>query len=147
MKQSQRHSLLLEILLVVAVITLTGALGFHYFEKDIPRDDRGTLITFADSFWWSLVTMTTIGYGDIYPKSLGGRIVALFLMFGGIGTIGVSTAAIAAYFIKSDQLQSWRLRRLHGHVVICGLGDKGMLLTKAFREQGQPVVVIEQDDD
>jgi TrkA-N domain len=64
----------------------------------------------------------------------------------GIGTLGVTTAAIAAYFVRNDQLQLLRLRRIRDHVVICGLGDKGLLLTKAFRERGDPVLVIEQDE-
>ena len=64
----------------------------------------------------------------------------------GIGMLSLVTAALAAYLIKADRLQMLRLRRLRKHVVICGLGDKGLLLVKAFRARGSPVVVIEQND-
>ncbi len=138
---NQRRSLLLEILAVVAVVTTCGAFGFYFFEKPNTPD-----LTIWDSFWWALVTITTIGYGDIFPKTAGGRLLAIFLMFAGIGTLGISTAAIAAYFVKNDQLQLLRLRRLSGHVVICGLGEKGLLLARSFHARGQAVVVIEKNE-
>jgi voltage-gated potassium channel len=61
--------------------------------------------TFADALWWAIVTVTTVGYGDKYPVSAGGRGVAAVLMLVGIGLIGVLTATIASYFVeqKSDQ--------------------------------------------
>ncbi len=47
-----------------------------------------------------MVTVTTVGYGDIYPITTGGRIVAIFLMLTGIGTLGLYTAAIASFIVK-----------------------------------------------
>ena len=138
---NHRRSLLLEILAVLAMVTTCGAIGFYFFEKPVHPE-----LSLWDSFWWAMVTVTTIGYGDIFPKTVGGRLLAIFLMFAGIGTLGISTAAIAAYFVKNDQLQLLRLRNLSGHVVICGLGEKGLLLAKAFHERGQAVVVIEKNE-
>lgn len=146
MKESNRASLLGQILLIVGLIAVSGALGFYWCEKDVVRSPPFERLTIWDSLWWVMVTMTTIGYGDIYPFTLAGRLIALILMFVGIGALGVSTAAIAAYFIKNDQLQLLRLRQTRGHVVICGLGEKGLLLTRAFRERNQPVVVIEENE-
>ncbi len=141
MKSQGKHSLILGICSLMLAVALLGSLGFYYFEK--PGQPN---LTMWDSFWWAMVTVTTIGYGDIFPKTVGGRLIALFLMFSGIGTLGVFTAAIAAYFIRGD---GWQLLRLNGfqkHVVICGLGDKGLLLTKAFRARGRDVAIIEEDE-
>ncbi len=55
---------------------------------------------FADALWWAVVTVTTIGYGDHYPVSAGGRGVAVVLMLVGIGLIGVLTATVASFFIE-----------------------------------------------
>lgn len=58
-----------------------------------------SISTVADGVWWSLVTATTVGYGDIAPKTHEGRLIAAFLMLAGIGTIGMLTGSIATHFI------------------------------------------------
>lgn len=54
----------------------------------------------ADALWWSIVTCTTVGYGDISPSTLPGRIIAVFLMIVGIGLISMLTGTITTYFTK-----------------------------------------------
>jgi len=142
MSNANRRTLLLKILLLIGLVTLFGALGFSYFEAAAPHGPR----TAWDSVWLVLVTMATVGYGDFYPTTVGGRLLAIVLMLIGIGTLSLVTAVLAAYLVKTDRLQRFRLRSLRNHVVICGLGDKGLLLVKAFRARGYPVVVIEQND-
>ena len=57
------------------------------------------IATIHDGMWWSLVTATTVGYGDISPKTGEGRVIAAVLMLVGIGTIGMITGSIATYFL------------------------------------------------
>jgi voltage-gated potassium channel len=57
---------------------------------------------FSDALWWAIVTVTTVGYGDKYPVTAGGRGVATVLMFVGIGLIGVLTATVASYFVEQS---------------------------------------------
>lgn len=64
----------------------------------------------VDGLWWSLVTATTVGYGDISPQSGLGRLVAAVLMIVGIGAIGLLTATFATYFIEERRTEQ------HPHV-------------------------------
>ena len=59
--------------------------------------------TFWDGVWWAIVTVTTVGYGDVYPTSVAGRIVAIIVMIVGVGFLAVLTATIASFFVKSDR--------------------------------------------
>jgi voltage-gated potassium channel len=56
-----------------------------------------------DGVWWSVETVTTVGYGDLYPTSVQGRLIALGLMFVGIGFVSLFTAAVASRFVKQER--------------------------------------------
>jgi len=67
---------------------------------DAERRHRGSNIrTLPDALWWAITTMTTVGYGDRYPTTAAGRIIAVVLMLVGIALLGVITAAIATWFV------------------------------------------------
>jgi voltage-gated potassium channel len=71
-------------------------------ELDAERGRAGANVeTFADALWWSATTVTTVGYGDRYPVTRDGRLVAIGLMLAGIALIGVVTASIASWLIAS----------------------------------------------
>jgi voltage-gated potassium channel len=64
--------------------------------------DKGDFPTLWDGIWWAVVTVTTVGYGDLYPKSVEGRIIGMIVMLFGIGFLSVLTATIASRFVKTD---------------------------------------------
>lgn len=66
----------------------------------------------ADGIWWSIVTSTTVGYGDMSPKTVEGRIVAVLLMIMGIGMIAMLTGSIATYFIGGHGPRNPHVRHL-----------------------------------
>lgn len=70
-------------------IIFVGAIGLHLTEGR----------SIGDAIWWSFVTTTTVGYGDISPSTTMGRIIASILMITGIGFIGMLTSTISSYFI------------------------------------------------
>lgn len=63
--------------------------------------DPDTFSSVWEGLWWSIQTVTTVGYGDVVPGSVAGRLVAAVVMIGGIGFITVTTAAIASAFVES----------------------------------------------
>jgi voltage-gated potassium channel len=67
------------------------------------RGGDGSIQTFPDALWWAVATITTVGYGDVYPKTPGGRGVAVFLMLVGISLFGLLTARVAAFFVEGDE--------------------------------------------
>jgi voltage-gated potassium channel len=95
------HGLHYVFLAVLGIIGLCSALELA-FEEHAPG---ATIHTFGDALWWSIVTVTTVGYGDEYPVSAGGRGVAVVLMITGIGLVGVLSATVASYFVgqRADQ--------------------------------------------
>ena len=66
------------------------------------QGQSSVLESYSESLWWSIVTITTVGYGDMVPASQIGRIVAVFLMLGGIGIFGAITANLASMFSTSE---------------------------------------------
>jgi voltage-gated potassium channel len=81
-----------------ALTIFVGAITVLDAEQDVP----GANITeFGDALWWSVVTVTTVGYGDHYPVTVEGRLVAVGLMLIGIALVGVLTAAVASWFIRN----------------------------------------------
>jgi voltage-gated potassium channel len=73
---------------------------------DAEQGHEGNIQTFGDAFWWAFVTITTVGYGDFYPVTLTGRIVAVGLMVGGIALIGVVTATLASWIVERVSLET-----------------------------------------
>jgi voltage-gated potassium channel len=62
----------------------------------------------GDALWWSFVTTTTVGYGDISPQSAWGRVVAVVLMITGIGFISMLTGTISSFFIRHEKTSAFR---------------------------------------
>ncbi|HEV7448917.1 MAG TPA: ion transporter [Candidatus Paceibacterota bacterium] len=84
------------ILTVWGIIVFLGTLAFFAAEH-ATNPHVGTLF---DSFWWAISTVTTIGYGDIYPMTVAGRLIAIVLMITGVGTSGIFTALVAKFFLE-----------------------------------------------
>jgi len=60
-----------------------------------------TINSFGKAIWWSITTVITVGYGDVYPVTNTGRVIAVLLMIGGISLVGVVTASLASWIIQS----------------------------------------------
>lgn len=79
------------------LLVIVSALAVLDAERSHPD---GAINTYPDALWWSVVTITTVGYGDYYPITTTGRFVALALMIGGIGLIGFVTGSLASWIVE-----------------------------------------------
>ena len=92
-----KHHSLFRVLIAAAATLFVGAWLVLLCEENAKASN---IHNYPDALWWAVVTVTTVGYGDRFPTTGGGRTVAVVLMLVGIGLIGVLTATVASVFIK-----------------------------------------------
>ncbi|MFF2316320.1 potassium channel family protein [Arthrobacter sp. NPDC058097] len=80
-----------------ALLVFVGALAVLDVEQSA---SDAKILTFGDAVWWAVATITTVGYGDMYPVTPLGRMVAAALMMSGIAVLGVVTASIASWLVQ-----------------------------------------------
>jgi voltage-gated potassium channel len=98
-----RRGNLRRFLLAATVMVLNGAIIVYLLEQHAPKSNIHTL---GESLWWSAVTVTTVGYGDFFPVTIGGRITAGFIMGIGLLTLAVVTAQVASSFVTQGPSQA-----------------------------------------
>ncbi|MCE1245113.1 MAG: ion channel [Firmicutes bacterium] len=134
------HQLLLVVFVVGAIIAISSSL-FFYFEAHA----KDTLISKPfDAFWWVVVTLSTVGYGDIFPKTTEGRIIGIFLMFIGVAFMSLLTATIASKIVERDLKGGMGMLdiTLEGHVVICGWNHHARKMVEQILESIEKEIVI-----
>ncbi|NJD60724.1 MAG: hypothetical protein C3F13_06875 [Anaerolineales bacterium] len=90
-----RYATFLTILLTIIVLTISSVLVLQFESKSPDANIKSG----GDAFWYSIVTITTVGYGDRYPVTPAGRITALFIMFMGVGIIGALASILASVLV------------------------------------------------
>lgn len=84
-------------LLALAILSLMlvylAACGIHYFERAAQPDKFGSVL---DSMWWAVVTLTTVGYGDVYPETAGGKLFTAVVTLIGVGLVAIPSGLLAS---------------------------------------------------
>lgn len=88
------------VLLITLVAVVGGALLVESFEATV---EDANISSFPDAVWWAVTTVTTVGYGDRFPVTAGGRAVGVVLMVLGITLFGLLTASLASHFVESRE--------------------------------------------
>lgn len=88
--------------IVTGILIFLSAAGIYFFENKAQPDVFSSIF---DSFWWAIVTLTTVGYGDVVPITLGGKIFTFFVLIIGIGIVTVPAGLVATALTKARVLE------------------------------------------
>jgi voltage-gated potassium channel len=95
LENRSRYATFLTILLTLIVLTVSSVLVLQFESKSPDANIKSG----GDALWYSIVTITTVGYGDFYPVTAAGRVTAMFIMFMGVGIIGALASILASLLV------------------------------------------------
>lgn len=128
--------------LIIMMICI-GTICFHFIEG----------LSWSNSLYLTSATVTTVGYGDIYPVTPQGRLFTTVFMLAGVGLVLYALSILAQAFIQTEVFSALGIRRknkemdnLSDHFIICGAGRVGRRIITSFNKEGIPFVVIEQNE-
>jgi voltage-gated potassium channel len=122
-------------------LVLAGTLGYTLIEEDC---------TFFDALYMTVLTLSTLGYEEIHPRSTAGRVFTIFLILGGVFTFIYAVTALIRVIVSGEiretfgrQLMERSLAQLRGHMIVCGYGRMGRLVCQELSKQRVPFVVLD----
>ncbi len=128
--------------LALAAVLAAGTAGYHLIEG----------WSFFDALYMTVITVATVGYGEVHPLTPLGRAFTIFLIFGGIGLLTYAVSAFTAFFVEGELHEAFRRRRLEkkindlkDHYIICGAGRTGRYVMDELRKTRRDLVVVDQD--
>ncbi len=125
------------------ILISVGTLGFY-----VIGGDEWSLI---DSFYMTLFTMTTVGFGEVHPLSDLGRLWTSFVIVFGVSGFLYMLSEIGAELVEfrvyKENQKKRKIRKMKNHYIICGYGRMGAVIAKELHDKGYPFVVVELDQD
>lgn len=151
-----RESGLLKAMGGILLLTFIAAVAVMFFELQNPTSNmissRGASFAhkFWETIWWALITMTTVGYGDKYPITTGGRVVGVFVAFSGVALLSIFTATISSVLVARKIKEGKGLQNIHwkDHILLCGWNFQVEQLLQAFESiarETHPAIVLVND--
>jgi voltage-gated potassium channel len=126
----------------LVMLVSIGVLGYRFLED----------FSLLDSLYMTVITLTTVGFGELHTLSPAGRVFTMLLILGGGGIAAYTITAGAEYFVSGEWRAQWTERRrqkmmdaLEGHVIVCGFGRVGRFVAQDLTSEGVPFVVLEKD--
>ena len=89
-------------LMVTLIFIFLASTGIYFFEHEAQPEVFSSII---HSTWWSIVTLTTVGYGDVYPITMGGKIFTFFILIIGVGIVTIPAGLVASALSKAREIQ------------------------------------------
>lgn len=122
------------VLVVILLLLLVSSYLVYKFESG---KASASITSFWDGLWWAVVTIATVGYGDVVPGTSSGRMVGYVLIVFGFVLLSVFTGLIASLFVEDKIKGAKGLKQIktHGHVVVCGWNKTAAAFLKALSEK------------
>lgn len=131
-------------LLALAFVILAGIAGYRLIEG----------WPLIDALFMTIITLTTVGYGEIQPLSPAGRIFTMVLITLGVGFVAYTIGSLTHWMVETQMRQllgrrklQKQIERLQGHYIVCGFGRMGSTICSELSANSVPFVVIEKDDE
>jgi len=109
-------------------------------------------IGFIDSLYMTIITISTVGYGEVAPMNDGAKLFSILIIVMSVGTVGFVLSQLGSFFKKGYLSESWRqakmqktIEQLKNHYIICGSGETGTYIIQQFMKRNVPFVVIDHD--
>ncbi len=132
----------LGVLAPVALIMAVGVVGYRLIEG----------WSFFDSLYMTVITLATVGYGEIHELSLYGRVFTIGLILVGISVLTYAFSNLTAFIVEGDLKDVLRRRRMQakiaklaGHFIVCGGGHTGRIILEELEKTGRDVVLVDND--
>ncbi len=131
-------------LFLLVVVVLSGTFGFMIVEG----------WSFFDSFYMTIITVSTVGFNEVNPLSDGGKLFAAFLIISSFGTFAFAISAITSYIVGGEYkayFQEYKsiksVKKMQDHIIVCGFGRVGRQAAHDLKFYGKNYVVIENDNE
>ncbi len=126
--------------IIISALIIISAIVIFIIESN----GNNTITSFMDSIWWSIVTITTVGYGDVVPKTSAGRIVGIFLIFIGFTLFSLFTGIITTVMVEDKLRGAKGLKQIkkRNHIVICGWNETVETMLNAFTEKSIDDMIV-----
>jgi voltage-gated potassium channel len=130
-------------ILILLILLFSGIFGYMFIEG----------WSFLDSVYMTIITLSTVGYGEVHSTGPGGRIFTILLIFFGVSSIAYIVGLVAETLVESEIRSIFgrrklgkKMRSLKDHYIICGYGRIGRIICKELGHKSIPLIVIEKDE-
>jgi voltage-gated potassium channel len=135
------------LLMFASIVVFVSAVLIYVMEANNPDSSINSLF---DAFYWALVTISTVGFGDVTPITDGGRAIAMVIIVAGVGVLSFFTSIIVSAFNeKLGELRESKsvqdLHKLKSFFLICGYSDTAKIVASRLHRNGKNIVVLDED--
>jgi len=94
-------------LILTSIFVFIASAGIYFFENEAQPENFSSVI---HSGWWAIVTLTTVGYGDVYPITVGGKVFTTFIVLIGVGIVTIPAGLVASALSKAREIEAKEIK-------------------------------------